>query len=233
MSSMETQKVQQKDGRSARMPAAERRELILQAATAVFAERGYAGATTDQVAKAAHISQPYVVRMFGTKENLFLEALDRALGKLRGRLREVIANYDAGRLTDELAALDRSLGTSREIQLKQLMARAYADLIQDRGILLMLMQSFLAGHEPVIGLHAREGFVEVYRLLREEAGMGEEVTRDFLAHGMLMNTLISLRLPEMYGEDPAADELLSCTMGSKLDLLLNTKSLHGQKPAGR
>jgi len=79
-----------------RIPAAQRRELILEAATGVFAERGYAGSTTDQVAKAAGISQPYVVRMFGTKETLFLEALDRAQGKLLRAFRDVIAAYDAG-----------------------------------------------------------------------------------------------------------------------------------------
>lgn len=220
MSSMEKEIVQQPAGRAVRMPANERRELILQAATAVFAERGYAGATTHQVAAAAHISQPYVVRMFGSKEKLFLEALDRALGKLQESLRTVIADYDAGRLTGKVTALDPARGTSRQERLKQLMALAYADLIQDRGILLMLMQSFIAGHEPVIGARAREGFVGIYRLLRDEAGMGEETTRDFLAHGMLMNTLISLRLTDLYGQDAGADELLKCTMGVKLPLVL-------------
>lgn len=210
--------------RLVRMPAQERRELILEAATAVFAERGYAGATTAQVAKAADISQPYVVRMFGTKEKLFLEALDRALGKLLDSFRSVIADYDAGRLAEKVAALGPapglSLGAARQAHLKSLMSFAYADLIQDRGILLMMMQSFIAGHEPVIGARAREGFVGIYRLLRDEAGMGEETTRDFLAHGMLMNTLISLRLTDLYGQDAAVGELLECTMGAKLPLLL-------------
>src|ERR1700733_3684577 len=65
-----------------RMRSEDRRELILEAATAVFGERGYVGTTTDAVAKSARVSQPYVVRMFGTKEALFLEVLDRALTKL-------------------------------------------------------------------------------------------------------------------------------------------------------
>ncbi len=217
---MDVKKVQQAAGKAVRMPAAERRELILAAATAVFAERGYEGATTDQVAKAANISQPYVVRMFGSKEKLFLEALDRALGKLLGSFRSVIADYDGGRLADKVAALDPARGSSREAQLKQLMSLAYADLVQDRGILLMLMQSFISGHEPVIGAHAREGFLDIYRLVRDEAGLGDVMTRDFLAHGMLMNTLISLRLTDLYGQDSSVTELLECTMGAKLPLLL-------------
>ena len=40
-----------------RLPAAERREQMLNAASIVFGERGYTGATTDAVAKAAGVSQ--------------------------------------------------------------------------------------------------------------------------------------------------------------------------------
>ncbi|WP_219816977.1 TetR/AcrR family transcriptional regulator [Arthrobacter sp. GMC3] len=205
-----------------RIPAAERRELILQAATAVFAERGYAGATTDQVAKAAGISQPYVVRMFGTKEALFLEAFDRALGTVLGEFRAVIADYDAGRLADKVATLDPAQGTRRQDHLKYLIAVTYADLIADRGILMMLMQSFVTGHEPVIGPRARDGFLTMFRLIRDEAGMDADSARDFLAQGMLMNTLISLRLPDVYDEDASAEELLECTLKAKLNMVLDT-----------
>ncbi|WP_164520301.1 TetR/AcrR family transcriptional regulator [Specibacter cremeus] len=209
-----------------RIPAAERRELILQAATAVFAERGYAGATTDQVARAANISQPYVVRLFGTKETLFVEAMDRALGKLDESFRRVIAAYDAGALADQVALLDPALGSRRQDRLRQLMAVAYADLIEDRGILMMLMQSFVTGHEPVIGPRARDGFLALYRLIRDEAGLDADAARDFLAQGMLMNTLISLRLPEVYDEEPTATELLECTLRTKLPLVLNASRAH-------
>jgi TetR/AcrR family transcriptional regulator len=213
-----------------RIPAAQRRELILEAATGVFAERGYAGSTTDQVAKAAGISQPYVVRMFGTKETLFLEALDRAQGKLLRAFRDVIAAYDAGELAGELHHLDPAAGNGRPEQLKQLMAIAYADLVEDRGILMMLMQAFVAGHEPAIGARAREGFLDIYRLVRDEAGLSPETARDFLAQGMLMNTLIGIRLPEVYEQDETAEELLECTLRSKLPMVL--KASKAQRRAG-
>ncbi|GAA4662488.1 hypothetical protein GCM10025779_32380 [Arthrobacter cryoconiti] len=204
-----------------RMPASERRELILGAATVVFGERGYAGATTDQVARAAAISQPYVVRMFGTKENLFLEAMDRALAKLFTQFRAVIAAYDAGELGVQVAELDGDLLGTRAGELTGLLARAYADLIQDRGILMVLMQSFVTGHEPVIGPRARAAFLALYRLVCDEAGLGSQEASDFLAQGMLMNTLISLRLPEFYGSDATADDLLECTLKSKLSIVLS------------
>ena len=55
------------------MNADDRRQLVLEAATRAFARGGYAGTSTDRVAREAGVSQPYVVRIFGTKLELFLE----------------------------------------------------------------------------------------------------------------------------------------------------------------
>jgi TetR/AcrR family transcriptional regulator len=191
-----------------RIPAAERREQILAAASVVFGERGYSGATTDQVAKAAGISQPYVVRMFGTKENLFLEVLARALERLVASFRQIIAEpREPG--DDEAELLAARLGA------------AYVDLIEDRGILLSLMQAFISGgHNPVVGAKARAGFLEIYRMLRDEAGFPPDTIREFLADGMLFNTLLAIRLPDIFDEDPDAAELMRCTFRGKLDVVL-------------
>ena len=74
-----------------RMKAEDRRELVIQAATAVFGDYGYYGTTTDQIARAAGVSQPYVVRMFGTKERLFTTVLERALEMLLDTFRAALA----------------------------------------------------------------------------------------------------------------------------------------------
>ncbi|MGJ4843033.1 MULTISPECIES: TetR/AcrR family transcriptional regulator [unclassified Leifsonia] len=192
---------------SERIPAEERREQILAAASLVFGERGYVGATTDQIAKAAGISQPYVVRMFGSKENLFVEVLSRALGKLLVTFEETIAGWKADGSPDD--------------QIGRLLGTAYVNLIEDRGLLLSLMQAFSMGHDPVIGEQARQGFIAIYTMLRDEAGFEPERVRSFLAEGMLLNTLLGLRLPEKYGIDEAATELLECTFQTKLQLVLD------------
>ena len=57
-----------------RMPAKERKALMLEAAVRVFARVGYAAATTDSIAREAGVSQAYVVRFFRSKETLFEEA---------------------------------------------------------------------------------------------------------------------------------------------------------------
>jgi AcrR family transcriptional regulator len=60
-----------------RKTAAERREQILDAALAEFAQHGYEGASTDAIARTAGISQPYLFRLFGTKKGLYLASADR------------------------------------------------------------------------------------------------------------------------------------------------------------
>jgi len=143
-----------------RMRAEDRRELILEAATAVFGERGYVGTTTDAVAKAAGVSQPYVVRMFGTKEALFLEVLHRALDRLLVTFRAALA--------DGIAAGESGLDVGHRIGM------AYADLLTDRGLLLSLMHAFILGSDPVIGKAAREGFLGAGGILVYERRKGTE-----------------------------------------------------------
>jgi TetR/AcrR family transcriptional regulator len=183
-----------------RMRSEDRRELILEAATAVFGEHGYEGATTDRVAKAAGVSQPYVVRMFGSKEQLFLDVLHRALDRLLAAFRAAIPG-------------DRDTLSHR-------LAFAYVDLLDDRGVLLALMHSFVLGSDPVIGKAARKGFLEVYALLRHEAGIEAEEVRLFLANGMLLNTMVAIRMSDDFDSDPDARELLATLLPEKLDLVL-------------
>jgi AcrR family transcriptional regulator len=205
---------------SERIPSAERRVQILDAASRVFGERGYFGATTDQIAKAAGISQPYVVRMFGGKENLFLGVLTRSLERLLVAFTEAVEQWKAD---GSPAAADHPDGVpvGAHGEIGRRLGLAYVNLIEDRGLLLSLMQAFSMGQDPTIGAKARDGFLTIYRLLRDEAGFTPEQARSFLAEGMLLNTLLGLRLPAEYGKDEAATELLECTFRTKLKLVLD------------
>ena len=65
-----------------RQTAEERREAVLAAASREFARTGLHGASTDAIAKAAGISQPYLFRPFGTKKELYLATSERKLEEL-------------------------------------------------------------------------------------------------------------------------------------------------------
>src|SRR5664280_1270548 len=170
-----------------RMTANERREQILQAALAVFADGGYAGTTTDQVAREAGVSQPYVVRLFGGKQQLFAEVYSRASRRVVAALAAVTPGPDA----------------------KQAMGEAYVGL-------LLLMHGFAAGSEPEIGRLARWTLSEAFRLYLERTGEGPDQARIFVAHGMLINVLLAVNATEHLSENPALDALAVCTFGSAL-----------------
>jgi TetR/AcrR family transcriptional regulator len=193
------------------MRAEDRRELILEAAMGVFGDYGYVGTTTDQVARAAGVSQPYVVRMFGTKEKLFLEVLERALATLMADFHVALADTSA-------------------VPLHIRLGRAYFNLLADRGLLLSLMHGFVLGSDPVIGKRAREGYLEVYSFLREHAEFSAEEAQQFLANGMLINTMVGLRMSDDYESNPVARELLEAAFPEKLDLFLSLGK--SQKPDG-
>src|ERR671931_3594 len=79
-----------------RKSAEERREEILEAALVEFAAHGLDGGSTEAIARAAGISQPYVFRLFGTKKQLFIATIERCM---RGTL-EMFHTASAG-LTGE------------------------------------------------------------------------------------------------------------------------------------
>jgi AcrR family transcriptional regulator len=171
-----------------RMSSEERRGSILEAAAAVFGERGYVGATTDAVAKAAGVSQPYVVRMFGTKEKLFIAVIERAYSRLIDEFRAALPGDADGRA--------------------ERMGSAYTGLLAERGMLPVIANSTALGGEPEIGRVARAGFSDIWRFLREEAGFSADETREFMATGMLINAIVGLRLTGDYGNEISATEVL-------------------------
>ncbi|SBN64790.1 transcriptional regulator, TetR family [Curtobacterium sp. 9128] len=182
------------------MPAAERRAMILDAARDLFGRQGYHGTTTDQIAKAAGISQPYVVRMFGAKETLFLEVLDATLATLVDAWRETLDGLPSGADEHERA---RAIGEQ------------FVDLAATRGLHTMLLQAFVSGAEPAIGRAAREGFLGIYRFLRDEAGIPDEQVQGFLGSGMIFSVMLAIDMPARFDDDEDAAALLRATFGEK------------------
>lgn len=60
-----------------RLPAAKRREQLLDVAADLFSTKGYAGATTAMIAKDAGITEPIIYRHFKSKRDLFVALIER------------------------------------------------------------------------------------------------------------------------------------------------------------
>ncbi len=87
--------------------AVETRERVIEAALQAFAERGFDGATTREIAARAGINQGLIGYHFASKEDLWKAAVERIFGLLRGSFAqrlEALADVDAG---TRLAALVR------------------------------------------------------------------------------------------------------------------------------
>jgi AcrR family transcriptional regulator len=186
-----------------RMGADERRDLVLAAATRAFARSGYAGTSTDAVAKEAGVSQPYVVRIFGSKLDLFLEVFTRATGRIGAAFADVLAEADFDPTSEEHR--DR-------------LGLAYTELLADRDFLLVMMHGFTASGIPEIGAVAREGMGHIFEILRGGGGTDEEI-RDFIAQGMLLNVMIAMQAPEHAHENDPLAALTRCAFGETLPIV--------------
>jgi AcrR family transcriptional regulator len=71
-----------------RLAASERREVIERAATKIFAERGYRGASIDEIARQAGVSAPVVYDHFSSKVDLYRRLLERTRNELLEMWRE-------------------------------------------------------------------------------------------------------------------------------------------------
>ena len=184
-----------------RMSADQRREQVIAAATSAFARTGYAGTSTDVVARAAGVSQPYVVRMFGTKRELFLAVFERAAGRIRAAYADVLEARATGRPFDPEDDDDwAELGT------------AYTELVADRDLLMVMLHGFAAGDDDAIGARARSCMAGIYGVLLG-TGCTSERAMTFVAHGMLLNVMIAMRAPQHLADSPALADLTACAFG--------------------
>jgi AcrR family transcriptional regulator len=65
------------------MSAAARREVIAKAAAEVFAERGYQGASVEEIARRSEVTAPVVYDHFDSKRDLYKSLLERHFADLR------------------------------------------------------------------------------------------------------------------------------------------------------
>jgi AcrR family transcriptional regulator len=160
------------------MPAAERREMVLEAAVAEFAVHGLAGTSTEDVARRAGISQPYLFRLFPTKKALFLALVDRCFQRVQGTFAAA-----AGDLTGDEALTA--------------MADSYTRLLDDRTLLLLQMQIYAACGDPEIRDAARAAYKRLWEMIERTTGLPFQTVVDFFAVGMLMNVAAAMDLPSV------------------------------------
>jgi AcrR family transcriptional regulator len=170
-----------------RQTADERRTSVLAAAISEFARSGYAGTSTDAIAKRAGISQPYLFRLFGTKKDLF------------------VATYDlvGDRIIRELTSVSEGLAGEEALAA---MGTAYLALMQDPELLQVQLHGFAAAPgDPDIARSCRRTFEVLSGVVRDRTDLSDDELREFFATGMLINVMSAIDLLSI--SDPWAQNL--------------------------
>ncbi|MFD1957105.1 TetR/AcrR family transcriptional regulator [Paenibacillus thailandensis] len=159
----------------------DRKEQIMDKAVDVFAELGYYKATTARVAKEAGVTQPYVFHFFGSKEELFIAVIDRAIVRIAAAFERVEAPAD---------------------QLLETMGSAFEDIMgTHRAETLLVMQAYTIA-EPAIRDHVRERFANIHEAVLRKftaAGLPEPkaAASQFMGMGFLITVTEVLDLPQL------------------------------------
>ena len=108
---------------------ARRREVILNAAAELFAGRDYASVQVEEVAKRAGVGKATLYRYFPSKEELYLESLERALGGLEYKLNAELAPQQVPASVRLSAMVSALVGTlSEQLQTLKLLGGDQSDL---------------------------------------------------------------------------------------------------------
>jgi AcrR family transcriptional regulator len=129
------------------MPAAERRDAIIETATRVFAERGFRRATTAEIAAEAGVSEPILYRHFMSKVELFLACLESAWTDMSERwVAAIEGESDGTQLLEGMLDAQREL-RSRKPYLAVLLVQGLSDAAQDPAINAYMQKHVCRVHE--------------------------------------------------------------------------------------
>jgi AcrR family transcriptional regulator len=166
--------------------AEERREAVLEAGMSVFAERGFLGTPTTEVAKAAGISQAYLFRLFPTKNDLVLAVVQRSNEHISDAFSKAAAEAHArGETGEDVIAA---------------MGHAYGELLEDRALLMtQIHQHAAAASMPDVAEVSRAWFAQLFDLVAEATGLPPEDIHRFFATGMLLNVMAAIGANDEHG----------------------------------
>jgi AcrR family transcriptional regulator len=168
-----------------RLSADERRAEIVEAAVKAFASGGLAGTSTEDIARLAGVSQPYLFRLFGTKRDLFLAAVGRAFDRVEAEFDAAAAHPDP-----EIAA---KVGINPVLYA---LAMRYQALLADRTLLRLQLHAYAACDDPEVRLVVRARFAHLVTRVAALSGEPAEGLRTFFAEGMLLNVAATMDLAE-------------------------------------
>ncbi len=144
--------------RRQRVPAAERRDALIEAAVHEFAHGGLHGTPVDRIARRVGVAQPYVFSLFASKRDLFIAAVERCFDLVADAFTLGAEEFDP-----EIAEPDADV--------LKAMGNAYVELLASHRDYLMLQHhAYAACDDPDIRDRVRAQLCPAGRACRAAVG---------------------------------------------------------------
>ena len=168
-----------------RVPAAERRDALIDAAVHEFAHGGLHGTPVDRIARRVGVAQPYVFSLFPSKRELFLAAVERDFERTTEAFTRAAAEYDPA-----IALPDTDVLTA--------MGAAYVELLaSNRDYLMLQIHAYAACDDEVIRERVRACYARLVADVERLSGADTERIDEFFRYGMWLNVAAAIGVEDL------------------------------------
>jgi AcrR family transcriptional regulator len=168
-----------------RVPAAERRDALVEAAVHEFAHGGLHGTPVDRIARRVGVAQPYVFSLFGSKRELFLAAVDHMWELIADTFTRAAEEFDPATAPPEVDVLDA-------------MGMAYVEILgTHRDYLLLQHHAYAACDDEVIRDRVRSNYARLVAHVEQLSGADQERIDDFFRYGMWLNVAAAMGVEDL------------------------------------
>ncbi len=138
----------------ARLTASDRRQQILEAASGLFARKGYQGATTREIAEEAGINEALLFRHFPSKENLYWTLIEE-LCAARGRTQKIRRILERGGSDSEVFEAIAREFLNRSARDRELTRLLWFTALENHELSARFFNTFIAGIYEELATHIR------------------------------------------------------------------------------
>jgi AcrR family transcriptional regulator len=168
-----------------RVPAAERRDALIDAAVEEFAHGGLHGTPVARIARRVGVAQPYVFSLFANKRELFLAAVERAFELTAEAFTRAAEEFDPASAPPDVDVL-RAMGN------------AYVEMLStNRAYLMIQHQAYAACDEQEIRERVRACYARLVAHARQLSGADAERLDEFFRYGMWLNVAAALGVEDL------------------------------------
>jgi AcrR family transcriptional regulator len=175
-----------------RVPAAERRDALIDAAIEEFAHTGLHGTPVDRIARRVGVAQPYVFSLFPTKRDLFVAAVERGFELVMAVFSRAAAEFVPE--PEQVAELGED---SHHPILKAIGESYIALVVANRAMLMLQLQAYAACDDEVIREHVNAAYARLVEHIKAITDATPHEVDEFLSHGMWLNVQAAIGVEDL------------------------------------